>query len=207
MRTLLRDQRGYTVAEMLVTAAVIGFIMAGLLSLLVSGQQSYTTGAGRAEAQQNARLVVERMIRELRTAGHDPLGTATFAAVTALGAGTGFVIRNDWNGSGAIDAAVATTVDNVQHGEQITYTFAGTTLTRQESVVDAAAVTVTDRISSFTLTYRDADDTVVATPSGVNAASIRTVEVDVTTQPDFTVSGTVSQVAVRSQNRVRIRNR
>lgn len=207
MRTLLRDQRGYTVAEMLVTAAVIAFIMAGLLSLLVTGQQSYTTGAGRAEAQQNARLVVERMIRELRTAGHDPLGTATFAAVTALGAGTGFVIRNDWNGSGAIDAAVATTVDNVQHGEQITYTFAGTTLTRQESVVDAAAVTVTDRISGMTLTYRDADDNVVATPSGVNAANIRTVEVDVTTQPDFTVSGTVSQVAVRSQNRVRIRNR
>lgn len=207
MRTLLRDQRGYTVAEMLVTAAVIAFIMAGLLSLLVTGQQSYTTGAGRAEAQQNARLVVERMIRELRTAGHDPLSTATFAAVTALGAGTGFVIRNDWDGSGAIDAAVATTVDNVQHGEQITYTFAGTTLTRQESVVDAAAVTVTDRISGMTLTYRDADDNVVATPSGVNAANIRTVEVDVTTQPDFTVSGTVSQVAVRSQNRVRIRNR
>ena len=209
MTTPFRDQRGYTVAEMLVTAAVIAFVMAGLLSLLVSGQQSYTTGAGRAEAQQNARLVVERMLRELRTAGRDPLATASFAAVTALGAGVGFIIQNDWNQSGAIDAAIATTVDNVQHGERITYTFAGTTLTRQESVVDAAAVTVTDRISGMTVTYRDINDNIItaALAAGANAADVRTVEVDITTQPDFTVSGTVSQVAVRSQNRVRIRNR
>ena len=207
MSRVLRDQRGYTLAELLVSAAVIAFIMAALLSLLMSGQQSYATGAGRAEAQQNARLVIERMVRELRTAGHDPQATGTFAGVTALGAGTGFVIRNDWSGNGAIDAALATTVDGVNHGEMITYTFTGTTLTRQESVIDAAAVTVTDRISSVTVTYLDADDVAVPTPSGVNAANIRTVVLDITTQPDFTTSGTVTQVAVRSQNRVRIRNR
>jgi Tfp pilus assembly protein PilW len=207
MTRLLRDQRGYTLGELLVSAAVIAFIMAALLSLLMSGQQSYTMGAGRAEAQQNARLVIERMLRELRTAGHDPQASSTFAAVTALGAGTGFVIRNDWNGNALIDAAVQTTVDGVAHGETITYTFAGTTLTRQESTVDAQAVTVTDRISSMTVTYLDADDVAVATPSGINAANIRTVVLDITTQPDFATSGTATQVAVRSQNRVRIRNR
>jgi type IV pilus assembly protein PilW len=207
MTRLLRDQRGYTLAEMLVSAAVIGLIMAGLFSLLVSGQQSYATGAGRAEAQQNARLVLERMVRELRTAGHDPLGTATFNAVTALGAGTGFVIRNDWSGDGVISATVPQTVDGVAHGEQITYTFNGTTLMRLESGIDGAAETVTDRISSVTLEYRDDAGNVVTTPSGANAANIRVVVLDVTTLPDVVTSGTATQMGVRSLNRVRIRNR
>lgn len=208
MTRLLRNQRGYTLAEMLVSAAVIAFIMAALLSLLMSGQQSYATGAGRAEAQQNARLAVEQMVREIRSAGHDPRATGTFAAVTALGVGTGFVIRNDWNGSGAIDAAIDTTVDGVRHGEMITYTFTGTTLTRQESVIDAAPVTVTDRISNFAVTYFNADGLQLMAPSGaVDAPNIRTVVLDISTQPDFTTSGTATQVAVRSQNRVRIRNR
>jgi Tfp pilus assembly protein PilW len=207
MTSRVRDQRGFTVAELVVTAAVIAFIMAGLFSLLLSGQQSYLTGSGRAEAQQNSRLVLNRMIQEIRTAGFDPLNTQSFAAVTALSSGTGFVIQNDWNGDGTISTSGTTTIDNVVHGDQITYTFTGTTLTRQETGVDANAVTVTTAISNLTISYLDADDVAVSTPSGANAANIRTVVLDITTLPDNTVSGTVDAAAVRSQNRVRIRNR
>ena len=67
MMTRVRDQRGFTVAEMLVSAAVIALIMGGLLSLLMSGQQSYLAGANRAEAQQNSRLVLERGVDALST--------------------------------------------------------------------------------------------------------------------------------------------
>ena len=49
MTSTVRGQRGFTVAELLVSAAVIAFIMAGLFSLLLSGQQTYLTGSGRAE--------------------------------------------------------------------------------------------------------------------------------------------------------------
>ena len=205
MNAMLRSQRGYTLAEMLVVAAVVGVIMAGLFSMLSTGTQAYTVGTNRADAQQTARLAVDRLIREVRTAGHDPLATDTFAPVTALAAGTGFVIRNDWNGNGAIAANVTVTVDGVAHGEQVTYTFAGNTLTRQESNLDAAAVTVATGISNMTIQYLDANDVAVATPSGVNASLIRTVVLDVTAQPGTSVTST--QVAVRSQTRVRIRNR
>jgi Tfp pilus assembly protein PilW len=207
MMARARNEAGFTAAEMLVSAAVIAIIMAGLLSLLMSGQQSYLAGANRAEAQQNSRLVVERMVRELRTAGHDPRRTESFAAVTALASGTGFVIRNDWNASGAIETNVTVTVDNVAHGEQITYTFSGNTLTRQESNVDGSAVTVTNRIGSATIQYLDADDATVSSPSGANAALIRTVVLDVTTLPDTVEAGTATNAAVRSQTRVRVRNR
>ena len=207
MMARTRNEAGFTAAEMLVSAAVIAIIMAGLLSLLMSGQQSYLAGANRAEAQQNSRLVVERMVRELRTAGHDPRRTEAFAAVTALASGTGLVIRNDWNASGAIETNVTVTVDNVAHGEQITYTFTGSTLTRQESNVDGSAVTVTNRISGATLQYLDEDDVTVSSPSGANASRIRTVVLDVTTLPDTAEAGTATNAAVRSQTRVRVRNR
>jgi len=211
MMTIIRNQRGFTAAEMLVSAAVIAIIMAGLLSLLMSGQQSYVAGANRAEAQQNARLVLERMVRELRTAGHDPRdggnNSGVFAPVTALASGTGFVLRNDWNASNAIETNVTVTVDNVAHGEQVTYTFNGNTLTRQESSIDASAVTVTDRISSATIQYLDADDVAVSSPSGANAARIRTVVLDVTALPETVEAGTGTNAAVRLQTRVRIRNR
>lgn len=205
MNRMLRSQRGYSLAEMLVVAAVVSVIMAGLFSMLSSGTQAYTVGTNRADAQQTARLALDRLIREVRTAGHDPLATDSFAAVTALAVGTGFVIRNDWNGNGAIATNVTVTVDGVAHGEQVTYTFAGNTLTRQESNLDAAAVTVATGISNMTIQYLDADDVAVPTPSGANASLIRTVVLDVTAQPGTSVTST--QVAVRSQTRVRIRNR
>ena len=207
MNAIVRCQRGYTIGELLVVAAVIGLIMAGLFTMLASGTQSYTVGTNRADAQQTGRLAMERLIREVRTAGHDPLATGTFAAVTALAAGTGFVIRNDWNADGAINTAVTTTVDGVPHGETVTYTYSGTTLTRQESNIDASAVTVATGISSMTIQYLDVDDVAVPTPSGANASLIRTVVLDISTQPATTTTGTATQVAVRSQTRVRIRNR
>jgi hypothetical protein len=98
-------------------------------------------------------------------------------------------------------------VDNVPHGEQVTYTFSGSTLTRQESNIDGSAVTVTNRIAALTLQYLDADDATVTSPSGANATLIRTVVLDVTTLPETVEAGTATNAAVRSQTRVRLRNR
>jgi len=64
----LADQRGYTLAELLTAMAVLGLLMAGLFLTLQEGQTVYSFGAGRAEVQQNARVGLERMLRELRTA-------------------------------------------------------------------------------------------------------------------------------------------
>ena len=106
-----------------------------------------------------------------------------------------------------IDTSSTSTVDGTTHGEQITYTFAGSSLTRQETGIDSSAVTVTAAINSVTIQYLDADDVAVASPSGANASLIRTVVLNITTNSDTSSSGTVNTVAVSSQNRVRIRNR
>ena len=206
-RTALGSQQGYTVAELLTVSAIVAFIMSGLFVTLRSGQQSFMAGTNRAEAQQNTRLALSRMLYELRTAGHDPTRTGAFNAVTALTSGTGFVLRNDWSGNGAIQTNITQTLDGVDHGEQVTYTFTGTTLTRQESNIDAAAVPITDRVASMTIQYLDETGAAVAAPSGTNASLIRTVVVDITTAPDTASSGTATQANVRTQTQVRVRNR
>lgn len=68
MRRLLRDQRGFSLAELLVVTAVLGFVMAAVIAIQQKGHEMYTYGTNRVEAQQNARVALEAMTRELRSA-------------------------------------------------------------------------------------------------------------------------------------------
>lgn len=76
---VMNNQRGFTLAELLVVSAVFGLIMAGLVTLQQQGQAAYLIGAGRVEVQQNGRYAVERLSTELRFS----------KAITAVGAGCG----------------------------------------------------------------------------------------------------------------------
>lgn len=64
----MTTQRGFTLAELLVSLAVLGTILAGIAVLQEQGQFSYLMGAARVEAQQNARFALDLMTRELRAA-------------------------------------------------------------------------------------------------------------------------------------------
>jgi prepilin-type N-terminal cleavage/methylation domain-containing protein len=207
-RAAVRSQGGFTMAEMLVTAAVIGLVMAGLFTLLSTGAQTWVVGTNRSEAQQNGRLVLQRLAEEVRGAGWDPRNTQSFAAIQALAPPqTGFVISNDWNADSLIQNNIVVAVNGVNRGEQITYDFVDNTLRRRESQVDASPVTVTE-VSSITFTYRNADDDVVANPHlAANAPAIRTVEITVVTAPDHQPTSVAQQVSVTSTVRARVRNR
>jgi len=68
MVQLARDQRGFTLTELLVVIAILGMMLAGLVTVQMQGQQAYLIGSHRVEAQQNGRIALELMIRELRSA-------------------------------------------------------------------------------------------------------------------------------------------
>jgi len=68
MVRLARDQRGFTLTELLVVIAVLGMMLAGLVTVQMQGQQAYLIGSHRVEAQQNGRIALELMVRELRSA-------------------------------------------------------------------------------------------------------------------------------------------
>jgi len=221
-----RMEEGFTLAELLVACAVIAFVMAGLLGMLQSGQQSYLVGSHKVEAQQTARLAIDRLVQEIRNGGFCPTcansGVTPFNAITpqtgsALSASS-FVIQNDWNGtwdgssgisaSGTVNYTVMDaggTVTTTQRGERIIYAYnSGTgTLTRQEIGVDATALTIASGINSLTFSYLDSSGAGTTTP-----ANARTVVIALTTQPAAQGASTsTGKVLVTMTDSVRLRNR
>jgi prepilin-type N-terminal cleavage/methylation domain-containing protein len=69
----MHSQRGFTLAEMLVVCAIVGLVMASLLGLVMQGQQAYWFGTTQVDGQQTVRVAMERMAREIREAGYEPL--------------------------------------------------------------------------------------------------------------------------------------
>ena len=68
IRLSVSNQRGFTLAELLVVTAVIGIVMAGIFVIQREGQEAYLLGSNRVESQQNARVALDMMTRELRSA-------------------------------------------------------------------------------------------------------------------------------------------
>lgn len=74
---VLGNERGFTLAEMLVVCAIVGLVMASLLGLVISGQQAYWFGTTQVDGQQTVRVAMERMVKDIREAGYEPLAPET----------------------------------------------------------------------------------------------------------------------------------
>jgi len=216
-RTLVRwlgGERGFTMAELLITTAIVGVVMSGLYVMLASGEQSYLVGTNQAEAQQALRLAVDRIVQDLRTAGYCPTCASAcptpFAAITAQSA-TGFTIQYDWNADYNCTAGTGINTTGTvnylgtgtQRGENIIYALSGTNLTRREMGVDGAPVTIASGIVSLAFTYLDVNDVVTATP-----ANIRRIGIAITAQPQNQPAATAEgKTLVSLQDSIRLRNR
>lgn len=204
---------GFTMAELLVACAIIGLVMSGLLTLLLSGQQSFLIGAGQVEAQQNVRVAFDLLAREVRQAGYDPTRVGFAPIVNTGGAGmptaTALMLQNDWNANGVIEPGVVVPVGGNNRGEQVRYAIINNRLTRQESAIDGAPQVIIAGID-FTGTaqpafqYRDATGNVPAAP-----ASIASVIMMLQTRPATTTATlmTMGNVHVRLSDTIRLRNR
>lgn len=181
MRQGWGGSRGFALAELLVAVAVVGIIFVALAGTLQQGEQAYLGGTMRLEAQQNARVALERLGRELRGAGIDPRGTGfpPLANPTA----TGFTIQNDLNGDGVIAG----------NPETITYSLRGRTLRRNAG---GGAQPLIDDVEFLAFTYLDADGNPPQTPG-----EIRTVLISITTGPRGPGAGVTMTTQIRLRNR------
>jgi prepilin-type N-terminal cleavage/methylation domain-containing protein len=157
----LRDQRGLTLAELLVATAIVGGIMAGIFVLQRAGQQAYLFGSNRVETQQNARGVLDLMTSELRQA----------ASITTVSSATDvtFVWR-----------------DQLDAPHTIRYALSGTTLNR---TYDGNTTAVIGGVHTFAMTYYSVYDVSSGTyTQTTNPNHVKVIKISVRTKTEETVT-------------------
>jgi Tfp pilus assembly protein PilW len=179
-------QKGFSVAELLIAAAMTSTLMAAVFVILQQGQNVYLFGAGRAEVQQTARGALDRISRELRTG----------VAVTTANANSITFQYIDNNVPGG----------NVPETVTVQYSLNGTNLQRNQTAPAAPGPqpeVVIGGVTGFALTYFNANNAAAA-----NAADVRTVNVRLTTQVQdvATTNASIKNQRAVVEDRVRMRN-
>lgn len=63
---ITKNQKGFSIVELMVVVVIISLITLGLVSLFSGGMHSWVSGGYQLEAQRNARQAMDRMVKELR---------------------------------------------------------------------------------------------------------------------------------------------
>lgn len=178
-----RDARAMNLAELLVSLALLGLVLTGALSALDQGRRVWTFGVARVEAQQSARVALERVAYDVRRAG---FGSAEFAAISVAERAR-LVLQVDQDGNGVISGV----------GETITWRLAGTILRRDAG---GGAQPIVNGVRAFTLRYLDGRGAETAHP-----LDVRALIVELTVDADHAPSRAGAPVSMST--RVRLRNR
>lgn len=200
MRNPLGDRAGFSLLELLVAAASAILLMMGATLMFRVGTQSVLGATEEVDAQQGARIAIERMIQEVRGTGYDPtaVGTAYHFDPVANATATSITLQNDFNGNGVLDAAVGGCNASAVT-ELVGYRLVGTELRRStDPPTYACEASIVAGVTSLQFSYLDAD----GNPTTVGA-NVRTVLISLTVQSQ--TPGWNRQVAMT--DRVRLRNR
>jgi type IV pilus assembly protein PilW len=204
LRTLVQSQRGFTLVEMLVATAIMGFVLSAALLAVQAGTQASDVTAGRAEAQSSIRFALDRMLADMRQAGYDPT-IANFDPIDSASMGTSTVMLNtDFNANGTLDAPSGT-CDASTQAERVRYRKSGTSLMRAvmtNATTVACETTVIGGVQSLAFTYLDAAGATTAT-----AANVRTIRIALTIQPEAMGTYKIGTMAAAMTDEARLRNR
>jgi type II secretory pathway component PulJ len=149
-----------TLADLLVSSAVLGLTLSATLTMLQQGQRAWDVGAARVEAQEGGRAALAWLAAELRTAGQGP-GPRRVATLT-VAEPTRVALRVDRNRDGVIAGAT----------EEITWRLAGDVLRRDAG---GGAQPVVNAVQALSLTYFDGAGAPTTEPAAVRRIAITLV--------------------------------
>ena len=177
-----RNNKGFTLIEMLIALALGSFLLAGSVSVFTYSNRAYVVQDEVVTTQQFVRSALEILVHEIRMGGYVPpdakdslgvyeqLSEATATAMTFIA---------DLNADGI--------------PEQVRYTLTGTTLTRESwqwddsttpgqwvTQTSGAAVTLAENITALGFVYTYADGTQGIPASTQERADVRAVSISIT---------------------------
>jgi prepilin-type N-terminal cleavage/methylation domain-containing protein len=97
----LAAERGYSLSEMLVVLLILGIVLGALTQLFVSASTAQVDMTNRFEAQQDMRLALDKLRREIHCASSVTAAPPTSSIIIALGSycpsnGTGAAAQITW---------------------------------------------------------------------------------------------------------------
>ena len=150
----MRNEKGFTLVELLVAMAVGAIVMTSAYSMYVSQQKAYQITEEVTALHQNLRASMFFIERDLRMAGYNPTKAATSFGFTGMTASSVDVTMDSVLENGAIGT-----------GETISYSISGNTLLRN-------CVIVADNITGVAFTYLDTNGSVTALKSSVRSVDV-----------------------------------
>jgi len=164
------NRKGFSLIEMMVALGILSLIIIGLVTFFSGGTRAWVTGQYQLEAQRNARLAMDRMVREIRE---------------------GKSISSDSNVTKAKVNYLTSFGKN-----PVTYQLNGTTIERE---VNSAYNQVIDNVQSLAFKYLDSSDTEVVLPltpeKALEISKVHIeleVDVDKDDSPDITLNTDVN---------------
>lgn len=177
---------GLTLVELMI-AMVLSLVLMAAVYLLYQVQSSSSNTQGNvSQMQQDLRLSMDVMEKDIRMAGYDPKNSKQFGIVTASAHELALTV--DSNTSGAVD-----------NGERITYSLVGGALNRTES--GSSAVAIANNVTALDFTYYDRSGDPTAT-----LASIRAIKVSLATRSSKPDPESGAYLERKLERRIRCRN-
>jgi len=184
----LRSEHGLTLTELIVVSFVL-IILTGLIwGTFATESRVYRVETARGTTISNLRLWTARMVKDIRNANYDPLGTAGAAISTASPQDFEFTV--DFDKNGAINTSDAR--------EKLGYRLNGTSLQLLQATTWR---TIVSDVSSLTFTYWDYQGNQVNGTSPYSSfQDIAEVRMSITAEADEGTFSETGRAYIRNPN-------
>jgi Tfp pilus assembly protein PilW len=186
---VMRDERGFTLVEMMIAAALTMAVVGAAVALATTVQTSYSYELDDAAVQQEARFALDWITRTIAAGGGNPyaIGSDIPAADSCTAMTPGFVLSVDGNSIRVLSDSMkpngllaGESGDCNEESEDVTIAFdaVSRTITRNDVALDAGASDMTDAVvSDLSFTFLNAARAVTTNP-----AALAYVQVSLTVQ-------------------------
>jgi type IV pilus assembly protein PilW len=166
---------GFTLVEIMITLVISGIIMSAIYSAYLAQQRTYLAQEQVAEMQQNARVAMDMLARDIRSAGFDPNNLG--AGITVAAPGNLVFTREDDLAANGLESVAYSLFDAFMFTVPPSNDGLVDDLAQQVTTVAGASAgrqVVAENIGQLEFRYLDEDGNVTAT-----LADIRSVQVSI----------------------------